>query len=173
MGCLKNMKQMSRIVLILTLAFFLSGCGYHLRGSIELPEALKNMYVFGASSPLHAEMVGMLRTSKAKMATSPNDAGIVIKVMKEDIRNRVLSIGSTGKSSEVELDYYLRFQFFDKHENPMMDEQTIELTREYFNDQTSILAKDNEAALITKEIYKQAARMLLARAQIAVENQKK
>jgi LPS-assembly lipoprotein len=166
------MKPMSRIALMMVLTFFMGGCGYHLRGSIDLPEALKHMYLFGASSSLHAEMVGMLRTSKSKMAASPNEAGIVIKIMKEDITNRTLSIGSTGKSNEVELNYYLRFQFFDKHENPMMDEQTIELTREYFNDQTSILAKDNEALLITKEIYKQAARMLFARAQIAIENQK-
>jgi len=166
------MTRASRIVLIVALGF-LTACGYHLRGSIALPEALKNLYLFGASSNLQSEMLVMVRGSKGKLASSPNDAGIVIKILKEDLRRRVLSIGSTGKSSEVELDYYLRFQVYDNQEKPLMDEQTIELTREFFNDQTAVLAKDSEELIISKEIYKQAARMLMARAQIAIENQKK
>jgi LPS-assembly lipoprotein len=151
----------------------LSGCGYHLRGSIVLPESLKNVYVFGASSNLQAEMVAMLKASKSTLAPSASDAGVVIKIIKEEMRNRVLSIGTTGKSTESEVDYYLRFQFFDKQDNPLMDEQTIEMAREFFNDQTAVLAKSNEEQLIKAEIYKQIARMLMARASVAVENQKK
>ena len=90
----------------------------------------------------------------------------------EDIRRRVLSVGSTGKSSEVELDYYLRFQFYDNKENPLLEEQTIEIAREFFNDQTAILAKENEELMIQKEIYRQAGRMLMVRAQAALESSK-
>lgn len=167
-----GMKQACRTVLIFAL-IFLSGCGYHLRGSIDIPESLKNVYVFGASGPLQTEMVAMLRASKGKLSASPNDAGVVVKILKEDLSTRVLSIGATGKSNESELNYYLRFQFYDNKENPMMDEQTIEMAREFFNDQTAVLAKTNEEQLIRKEIYKQAARMLMARARVAVDNQKK
>lgn len=166
------MRRISRIVLLVAVGM-LTACGYHLRGTIALPEELKNMYLFGASSSLHTEMQAMLKASKGKLAASPNDAGVVVKVLKEDMRRRVLSIGQTGKSSEVELDYYLRFQFYDNQEKPLLDEQTIELTREFFNDQTSVLAKDSEDSVIRKEIYRQVARMLVARAQVAVENQKK
>lgn len=166
------MKLFSSMILIGALMFF-SGCGYHLRGSIDVPESLKHVYVFGASTSLHTEMEEILKASKAKLTASPNDAGVVIKVLKEELTNRVLSIGSTGKSSESELNYYLRFQFYDSKENPLMDEQTIELAREYFNDQTAVLAKSNEEQLIRKEIYKQTARMLMARARVAVDNQKK
>lgn len=164
------MKSILRISVIAALCL-LTACGYHLRGSIALPEQMKTMYVFGASSALHTETQQLLRSSKSQLVKSPNEAGVVIKILKEDIRNRVLSVGTTGKSSEMELSYYLRFQFYDKKEQPMMDEQVIELTREFFNDQTAILAKENEEIQIRKEIYKQAARMMIARAQIAVENQ--
>jgi LPS-assembly lipoprotein len=118
-------------------------------------------------------MVAMLKASKSTLAPSASDAGVVIKIIKEEMRNRVLSIGTTGKSTESEVDYYLRFQFFDKQDNPLMDEQTIEMAREFFNDQTAVLAKSNEEQLIKAEIYKQIARMLMARASVAVENQKK
>ncbi|WKJ89480.1 LPS assembly lipoprotein LptE [Methylomonas montana] len=166
------MKQTSRMVLIAVLAAMV-GCGYHLRGSIEMPEALKNLYVFGSSPPLQTEILSLMKASKGKIVGSPNDAGVVVKVLREEMRSRVLSIGSTGKSSESELEYYLRFQFFDSKENALMDEQVIEISREFFNDQTAVLAKGNEEQLIRTEIYKQVARMILARARIAVDNQKK
>jgi LPS-assembly lipoprotein len=166
------MSQLSRMILLLIMAL-LVGCGYHIRGSIEIPEVLKNMYVFGASEPLQGELLSILKASKGKIVGSPNDAGVVVKVLREDMRNRVLTIGSTGKSSESELEYYLRFQLFDSKENALMDEQLIEISREFFNDQTAVLAKGNEEQLIRNEIYKQVARMILARAQIAVETQKK
>ncbi|WP_253734380.1 LPS assembly lipoprotein LptE [Methylomonas sp. ZR1] len=166
------MNHLSRMVLFGTLALLL-GCGYHLRGSIEMPEVLKNMYVFGASVPLQGELQSIMKASKGKIVGSPNDAGVVVKVLREDMRNRVLTIGSTGKSSESELEYYLRFQFFDSKENALMDEQVIEISREFFNDQTAVLAKGNEEQLIRNEIYKQVARMILARARIAVDTQKK
>ena len=71
-----------------------------------------------------------------------------------------------------ELDYYLRFQFYDNKENPLLEEQTIEIAREFFNDQTAILAKENEELMIQKEIYRQAGRMLMVRAQAALESSK-
>ncbi len=167
-----SMKQAIRKVLILALAFF-CGCGYHLRGSIDIPESLKNVYVSGASAALQTQMVAMLKASKSNLAPIPSEAGIVIKILKEDIRNRVLSIGTTGKSTESEINYYLRFQYFDNKDNPLQDEQTIEMAREFFNDQTAVLAKSSEEQMIRAEIYKQAARMLMARATIAIDNQKK
>jgi LPS-assembly lipoprotein len=165
------MKQASRL-LVSGLISLLLGCGYHLRGSIDLPEQFKSLYLFGVSSPLQTELQSLLRAANGHVAASPNQAGLVLKVMKEELRNRVISVGSAGKSSEVELAYYLRFQFFDNQEKPLLDEQTIELSREFFNDQTAVLAKDNEELLIRKEIYKQVARMLMLRAQAAINSAK-
>jgi LPS-assembly lipoprotein len=163
------MKKIRKFVLVAMLSLLVA-CGYHMRGSIALPAELKNIYAFGASGFLNKELQEILKASDGKMAATPNEAGIVVKVLKEDIRRRVLSVGSTGKSSEIELDYYLRFQFYDNKENPLLEEQTIEIAREFFNDQTAILAKENEELMIQKEIYRQAGRMLMVRAQAALES---
>lgn len=166
------MKLVIKSVLLACL-FGLSACGYHLRGSVALPPELKSMYMLGVSSPLSTELQAILRASDGKVAVAADQAGIVIKVLKEDMRRRALSIGKTGKSSEVELTYYLRFQFYDNKDVSLLDEQTIDLSREFFNDQTAVLAKENEELLIRKEMYRQAARMIMTRAQIALEGRKK
>jgi LPS-assembly lipoprotein len=166
------MKKVTKLLLMLVLVF-LTACGYHMRGSIALPEELRSMYFFGVSGSLDTELKALLKAADAGVATSPNDAGVVLKALKEDLRRRVISVGSSGKSSEIELLYYLRFQFYDNQENTLLDEQVVELNREFFNDQTALLAKAEEEQTILKEIYRQAARMVLARAKIAAESRKK
>ena len=79
------------------LLLLLTACGYHLRGSIAMPESSKNMYVFNASPQLQNELKSVLKASKSQLAASPNDASIVIKILNEEIKTRVLSIGSTGR----------------------------------------------------------------------------
>ena len=163
------MKELNRIVLI-SILLGLGACGYHLRGSVDMPESLKAIYISGASTPFQNELTAVMRAANGKLVAKYDEAGIVIKILREELRTRVVSIGTTGKSTESELNYYLRFQFYDKQDNPLKEVQTIELAREYFNDQTAVLAKSSEAQLITIEIYKQASRMLLAQARIAVDN---
>lgn len=162
------MNKISQLMLVMLLGLT-TACGYHLRGSIALPQALNKVYIFGVSKSLHEEMRVLLRSSRASLANSPNEAGVVIKVLKENMKRRIISVGQTGKSSEMELDYYLRFQLYDNQEKPLLEEQIIELSREFFNDQTAYLAKEQEERVIAKEIYRQAARMIMSRAEVAVE----
>jgi len=168
---LSQSKRLSKLFLIFALSLS-TACGYHLRGSMSLSSELQNIYLFGMSGGLNHEMRTLLKASNASLATSPNDAGIVIKVLKEDMKRRVISIGQTGKSQEMELDYYLRFQFYDNQENPLLQQQTIELSRAFFNDQLALLAKENEENTIRIEMYRQAARMLMSRAEVAVNSKK-
>lgn len=165
------MKKFNNLVFILVLGLT-TACGYHLRGSVSLPAQLKNVYVFGMSGPLNREMKSLLKASNANLATSPNEAGIVVKILKEDMRRRITSIGQTAKSNEMELEYYLRFQFYDNQENPLLNEQTIEMSRDFYNDQTALLAKENEEQTIRTEMYRQAARMLMLRAEAATKADK-
>lgn len=158
---------------LLLMFLLLTACGYHMRGSIAMPESLKSLYVFNASSALQSELSDVVKASKGRLASSPNEAGLVVKIISEDLRTRVLSIGSSGKSNESELNYFLQFQFYDNQENQIMEEQRIEIAREYFNDQTAVLAKSNEEQILRKEIYKQAVRMLLLRAEAAAAKIKK
>ena len=94
---------MKKYTVFSVLLLILTACGYHLRGTIAMPESLKNMYVFNAGPQLQNELKAVLKASKAQLASSPNEASLVIKILNEDMKTRVLSIGSTGKSNESEL----------------------------------------------------------------------
>lgn len=164
--------KFSRIIVLCAL-LAMTACGFHLRGSIDLPEPLKKVYVMGASNLLQRELTSSLKASKGQLVEDDHEARVVIKILHEELKRRVLSLGASGKSNEFELTLNLKFQVFDTQDNAMVDEQSFDVMRDFYNDQQDILAKNNEEELIKKEMYKQAVRILMTRARVAVETYKK
>ncbi len=150
--------------------FLLTACGYHLRSAIDIPEAMKSVYIEGAGSELHREMKQSLRYSEGRLVSAPSQAGLVIKVVKDDMRRRVLALDSQGKAIEFELNYTVTYSLLDAQGKILLDQQNLEIDREFFNSQQDILAKNNEELVIRDEIYRQAVRSIVSRARAVLKN---
>ena len=144
----------------------LSACGYHLRGAIDLPEALKKMYVQGASRKLMTAIDRTFRTTEGKLVSTPEQAGMILNVLDEYYQRRTISLSSTGYSNEYELVYRLTFDLMDSEGGKLVSNQTIEVMRSYYNAQRSetLLSKDNEEIVIRQELYEEAVRSVIQRA---------
>ena len=153
---------------ILSLALILSACGYHLRGALELPGNMKNIYVEGGSAPLHDQFQQIVKSSSTQLSSSRKGAGLIIKIYDEDFSRRSLSLSSRGKSNEFELYYHFDYELVDAGGNKMTDRQTVEIRREYYNDQSVVIAKDNEETVIRGEMYQQAVYAIFNRARIVL-----
>ncbi|NOQ35537.1 MAG: hypothetical protein GQ569_06530 [Methylococcaceae bacterium] len=163
-----RLKHFSFILLL-----FLTACGYQLRGSIELPEGMENLYLENASGRLQQEIRSALKFSKGQLVSTPEEAGIVIKVLREEMKTRVLSVSSTGKANQFELIYNLNFSIFSPTGELLLANQKVNSQRHYFNDQEEVLAQTNEEQLIRNEMYSQAVRSIVIRSRIAMEHQQK
>lgn len=151
------------------MAFLLSACGYHLRGALELPANMKNIYVEGGSGTLVEQFKQVMKASSTQLASSPKGAGIVIKIYNEDFSRRVLSLSTRGKSNEFELIYHLDYEFAKADDTLLMERQPVDIRREYYNDQQFMIAKDQEEAGIRNEMYQQAVRSIMNRARVVLE----
>ena len=160
-------------ILILLFSIIISGCGFHLRESIDLPEELKNIYMLGGSGQLRDVFRKTLRASGSKLVDDPQAAGLVVKINKEKPRRRVLSLSSTGRANEYELEYKLNYILLDVDGKSLSEKQEIEISRDYFNDQEDILGKNDEEQLIWREMHRQAVRTILNRSRIELEKTKK
>lgn len=152
---------------------FLSACGYQLRGNVELPQGMENIYVEAASSPLQQEIKKALRSSQGKLVSSPAEAGTVIKFAKEEMGSRVMSINTAGRANQFQLSYQLNFSIFEPSGKVLLADQNINIKRDYFNDQTDILGKSNEEGVIRTEMYQQAVSSIMSRINLAMENKAK
>jgi LPS-assembly lipoprotein len=139
----------------------ISACGYHLRGAIELPSELKNVYIEGASTQLLEQFKLALQSSAVQMVNSRAEAGIVIVVSNEENLTRSLSLGAGGRSNQYGLEYRLNYKITNAKDVILMESSPVEIRREYFNNQQVILGKENEEATIRNEMYQQAVRTMI------------
>lgn len=148
------------------LMLLLTACGYHLRGAIQLPEALQKIYVRGASAELTNAIARTFRSASGELVATAAEAGMILNVINEDYQRRTISIDSSGYSNEYDLVYRLTFDLLDNQGVVLISAQTIEVSRSYFNEQSSntVLSKGNEEAVLRKELYSQAVRSVIDRA---------
>lgn len=161
--------MLTKKAVILVMALLLSACGYHLRGALDLPANLKNVYVEGASGALHEQFKQIMKSSSSQLADSRKGAGIVVKIFNEDFSRRVLSLSTRGKSNEFELNYRLDYELANADDAPLMERQSVDVRREYYNDQQFMIAKDQEEAVIRNEMYQQAVQTIVNRARVVLE----
>ncbi|MDD1625209.1 MAG: LPS assembly lipoprotein LptE [Methylococcaceae bacterium] len=154
---------------ILIMALLSSACGYHLRGALELPAGMKNVYLDGGSAELREQFKRAMDISSVALASSPETAGIIVKIFNEDNQRRVLSLGSGGTANDFELSYRFDYELVDAKNKVLSARQPIEIKREYYNDQLAVIAKDNEETIIRNEMYQQAVRTIVNRARVALE----
>jgi len=158
---------------ILALALLLSACGYHLRGAMELPAGIKNVYLQGGSAQLQEQFNSAMKISSVPLASSPETAGLIVKIFDEDSQRRVLSLSSSGTANDFELGYRFDYELVDSKNKVLMPRQPVEIKREYYNNQLAIIAKDNEEAVIRNEMYQQAVRSIVNGARLALEQSPK
>mgnify|MGYP003863238727 FL=1 len=148
------------------LMLLLTACGYHLRGAIQLPEALQKIYVRGASAELTNAIARTFRSASGELVATAAEAGMILNVINEDYQRRTISIDSSGYSNEYDLVYRLTFDLLDNQGAVLISAQTIEVSKSYFNEQSSntVLSKGNEEAVLRKELYSLAVRSVIDRA---------
>ena len=160
---------LKKIPLIFAL-LLLTACAYHLRGDIELPAGMENIYVEGASNALQQEMKKALKSSQGKLVATQSEAGIVIKFAKEQTTSRVMAINTAGRANQFQLIYHVDFAIYDPAGKLLLGDQNVNIKRDYFNDQTAILGKNNEEVVIRVEMYQQAVSSIMSRINLAMEN---
>jgi len=160
-------------LVILIMALLISACGYHLRGALELPQGMKNVYLEGGSAQLREQFQRAMEVSSVQLASSPESAGLIVKIYEEDSRRRALSLSSGGTANDFELSYRFEYELLDSKNKVLMPRQPIEIKREYYNDQVAIIAKGNEESTIRDEMYQQAVRSIVNRARVALEESPK
>ncbi|WP_411725699.1 LPS assembly lipoprotein LptE [Methyloglobulus sp.] len=154
---------------ILIASLLTTACGYHLRGAYDLPTGMKTIFLQGGSPALREQLNAVLKSSSGRLAVSPEKADIVLRIFKDGIERRALSLSERGRSNEIELEGHLEFEVLDAKNGVLVAREPINFRREYFNDQQAVIAKDIEETVIRNEMYQQVVRTIINRGRSAVE----
>ncbi|WP_051711260.1 LPS-assembly lipoprotein LptE [Andreprevotia chitinilytica] len=152
---------MRRLLILATL--LLAACGFHLRGQGPNPVfAFPSAYVTGAGGTAQQlkELLRVLPQVTLLDAASP--AAVQIDVVLETNRQQVLTINGAGRVSEYRIIYTVNYRV-RRDKDTLIDDGHLSLFRDYSYDENNPLGKDAEAALLIKDMQRDAALQILRR----------
>lgn len=155
-----------RILMLLLGAIVLitSGCGFHLRGTTNVPEELKviTLNSYDKYGPITREIRNQLRLSDVTVVpdTATNKKSLPeLRIINSTQGQSTASIFQDGKTAEYQLEMTLRAQVLlpGKDVYPI----TVTVFRSFFDNPLAALAKDAESDIIQQEMRQQAAQQLI------------
>jgi LPS-assembly lipoprotein len=161
-----NLRHLALGLLILILAT-LQGCGFHLRGTADLPPSISPLYIegLGRHDPLHEEFLMILTSSNVKLAESKNQAATILRVHNPSFNRRVLSVDGAGKVVEYELYQGLNFTLLDVDGKELVSSQRVSTQRSYENTETEGLGKQEEEVQLREDMAADLAGRIASRLQ--------
>lgn len=162
-----------KVSLVVGFVVLLSACGFKLRGSVDLPPVLQDVYI-ESSNPFTGMARAMrieLQTAGANVLEDKDSATAILVIHHERSENRVLSVGSTGRATEYELYDEVGFSLRDSEGKQLVKPQTLRQTGNLVFDENEVLGKISEAEGIHRQIRANLARQAIMRISAAVRKQ--
>ncbi len=148
-------------------AALLAGCGFQLRGELDLPESVRTVQVM-APLALRNDILALLESGSIDASTSSADADINITVTSENFTRRVLSVdATTGKEREFQLAYSVVFGVTQRDGKRVIESDTVSLLRNYDFDTQAVIGTSREEDLLRDEMRRDAAQQLMRRIEAA------
>ncbi len=159
-------------ILIYSVMSLLAGCGFRLRGSIDLPPELTQVVVEGIRTNSELAIAvrnGFARAGGEVVALSANPRSVLV-ITQDSTSRRVLSVDSIGQANEYEVAYTLGFRLDDPDGVNRVVQQSVSLRRQYRYDPNLTLAKADEEARLVREMRQDAVRQMMRRLKAGIEN---
>lgn len=145
--------------LLLLMVLTLAACGFHLRGSNlkDIQFAFKSLYLKApGETAFVADLRRILKANKIKLTGNAASADLVLEVVSEQSLKQILSLSGAGRVQEYQLFYRVSLRAYDNMQNDWLPAEEISLSRILAYDDTQVLAKEQEEALLYKDMRSDA-----------------
>lgn len=140
-----------------------SGCGFRLRGPQPLDFATIHVGV-SEYSELGAQLRRQIATSgTTAVVEDAAKADARLQVLANEREREILSLTGAGKVREYQLIQRLRFRLTDKSGSELIPPTNLLARREYTFDDSLILGKEQEEALLYKDMQNDLVQQLMRR----------
>jgi LPS-assembly lipoprotein len=146
---------------IAALALVLSACGFHLRGDTKMP--FTTLYIEAPGSPLVSELRDNLQASHIQLVNKADQADVVLNIAYDLPEKQILTLGGSGRVSEFQLRYRVSLRAYDLQQRIWLPAEELQMHRDYAYDDTKILAKEAEEALLYQSMRSDMVQQIMRR----------
>lgn len=152
------------VLLPVCLASLLAGCGYRLQGTSKLSPVMGTTYIETDDryTDFNRALRDSLEASGARVANNKAEATAVVRIIKDESGQRVLTVSGRNTPEEYEVFYSIEYAV-DGRTEELIPPQRVELTRDYSYDETAVLAKQKEQAILREALARDLAGLVVRR----------
>lgn len=157
---MKSMFRSLRTLLVVVAALATASCGFHLRGSYNLPEEIQTLSVtsFDKYGKLTREMKTQLRLHDIDIV-SPGSKLANLHLDSESYRERTLSLYQNSRVAERQFEYSVKYSVNVPGKGRY--KFSIVLSRTYLDNPLTALAKSVEEEMLAQEMRVEATKQIM------------
>jgi len=157
----------SSLVVALLFATTLASCGFQLRGQAAIPYQTLYVESSGYSAFVNDLERAIRSGSQTRIVASRDEAEAVLRILDERQEKQILSLSSAGKVREFQLRYHVAYRLTDRASVDLAPPGEITLKRDMTYDDTEVLAKESEQALLYRDMKADAVQQMMRRLSVA------
>jgi LPS-assembly lipoprotein len=143
---------------ILMLCFSLTACGFHLRGSYNIPSTIKHLELkLDTNSALYFPLRDALQQASIQLDASD----YTLEILEDSLNKQTTNTDSRAKAAEYTLYYTVVYHLKNNETKTIYPERRLLLRRSYQYDTTAIVGKTAEEETLIRELYQDAAQQIL------------
>jgi LPS-assembly lipoprotein len=152
-------------LIILALSLFMAACGFHLREKSAFALPFQKLYVQSANdyAPFIKELKSAIEANEVQITDTSAQAELTLQIVSEATDKQILSLSGAGRVIEYRLQYRVSLRAYDQKQQEWLVPQEISLHRDFSYDDTQVLAKQQEEALLFQNMRSDAVQQILRR----------
>jgi len=160
-----SIRHLHCLLLSVCLAVTLCACGFQMRGTAALPKEMSVTYI-KSSNPygsLVNDFADALRTYHVTVTEDRSEATAILDIIDDRQDKGVLSVNSSGKVLEFQLQQSIEFDVKTSEQLPLLEPQRVSLTRDYLYSNTDVLSKEREQVVVRRALQRELVSLAIMR----------
>lgn len=157
------MMHKKTLSLFLLFSFIIAGCGFHLRGNVNLPTALKQLFIHSSNpyGPVTLQLKQILGHSGATLEEQPGPGIITLDLSNERYNQTTFSQSASSKTNQYTLYFALDYELQNNKGETLYGPKTIQTQGNYTVNEDAILTTSTQEDALRTELQKQAVYQLI------------
>lgn len=151
--------------LLLLMLIVVSGCGFHLRGTVPLPEVLKRVYIVSDAHSIRAKLSDAITSSGGAIVNSAEMASAVITVYSISKGRDVKSVSGQGRVREYTIRYAIEVGVKTPAGKILLPKQHVMRSRDIAFTEAEVVGKAVEESIILTELEREMIPTILHKLQ--------
>ncbi|MDP6551903.1 MAG: LPS assembly lipoprotein LptE [Arenicellales bacterium] len=154
---------MMRTLTAILLSALLAGCGFHLRGQVQLAPVMSAPWVTGQNQALVMDLRTALRQSGVQPVKDAASATVIIDLATVEYTRAVKSVDSQGTATGYTLEYEVLYRVVDRLGRVLVENTSLSFTRDLVYKSTELLQKKQEEEALKISMRQEIVRRIIRR----------